>query len=156
MATFDGRDLKEWRKKLGVTAEYLAERISCDVTTLYRYENGKIKPDPDVMYWICRELGDTRKWQDWMRTEYPQSYGRVHPAPAEYDFPGSILSLYAIVNRVDKLKTKVFTDAADGDIDNENLRAKLIALCEELISTTQAVKELLPEREGGSDRGKLV
>ena len=79
MAAFTGNDLRKWREMQQISAADLAERISCDATTIYRYESGKIKPNPDVMYEICYELGDPDKWTNWMRTEYPASYGRVHP-----------------------------------------------------------------------------
>ena len=144
MAGFDGSDLKKWRSEKNVSAADLAERISCDVTTIYRYESGKIKPDPDVMYQMCRELGDVRRWHEWMRTEYPRSYGKEHPSPIAYDLPGSVLSLYAIVARIEKLRQKVSMDAADGTLDNDALREKLFGMLDEMISAGQAVKALLP------------
>ncbi|MBR2800312.1 MAG: helix-turn-helix transcriptional regulator [Oscillospiraceae bacterium] len=147
MATFDGADLKAWRASQGVSAADLAERISCDVTTVYRYESGKLKPDPDVMYQICRALGDTRKWQIWMRTEYPISYAREHPEPGGYDLPGSVLSLYGVVSEIKKFKGRVFTDAADGAIDDPRTRAEFRRLAEQLIQAGQSITALLPERE---------
>lgn len=144
MATFDGSDLKEWRQSQGITAADLAERISCDVTTVYRYESGKLKPDPDVMYQICRTLGDTRRWQVWMRTEYPISYAREHPEPMPYDLPGSVLSLYAIVAEIEQFKKRVFRDAADGIIDDPETREDFRRLANELIQAGQAVTALLP------------
>lgn len=149
MAVFDGSDLKEWRKSRKVTAAELASKISCDESTIFRYESGKQIPDPDMMYQICKELGDVRKWDDWMRTEF-SSYSRFHPEPVTYDLPGSILSLYAAVERIDKYRKKVFADAADGSIDDEVTREKLMRMAEELISAGQAVKSLLP-KEGRQD-----
>lgn len=149
MASFDGGDLKAWRQSQGVTAADLAERISCDVTTVYRYESGKIKPDPDVMYQICRVLGDTRKWQVWMRTEYPRSYGREHPEPTPYDLPGSVLSLYGVLAEIKQFKAEVFTDAADGVIDDPSTRAEFRRLCEELVRAGQSITALLP---GGGEK----
>lgn len=49
MAAFSGATLKKWRESQHMSASELAERISCDVTTIYRYENGKITPNEDVM-----------------------------------------------------------------------------------------------------------
>ena len=150
MASFDGSDLKMWRTEQQMSAADLAERISCDVTTIYRYESGKIKPDPDVMYQMCRELGDVRRWHEWMRTEYPRSYGKEHPAPVGYDLPGSVLSLYAAVGKIEKMRQKISRDAADGAIDNDTLRAKLMMLMDEMISAGQGIKALLP---GGEENG---
>ena len=67
MAVFAGIDLKKWRESQKISAADLAERISCDATTIYRYESGKIRPDPDVMYELCDALGDTDVWTTWMR-----------------------------------------------------------------------------------------
>ena len=121
MAVFTGIDLKKWRERLGVSAADLAERISVDVTTIYRYESGKLKAGPDVMYQICDALGDTSKWCDWMRTEYPISYARVHPAPVPHDMPGAILSLYSVLDEIKAIRGAVFADGADGQIDDEGL-----------------------------------
>lgn len=62
MAVFAGSDLKKWRESQGMSAADLAERISCDTTTLYRYESGKLKPNPDIMFQICEALGDIDRW----------------------------------------------------------------------------------------------
>ena len=145
MATFDGSDMKARRQALHMSAADMAEKISCDTTTVFRYESGKLKPNPDVMYEICRVLEDTRLWQDWMRTEYPRSYGREHPAPVNYDLPGSILSLYALTGQIEECRQRIFEDAADGRIDNNALRSEIMALSEKLISTAQAVRTLLPK-----------
>lgn len=153
MAVLTGLIIKEMRKKHGMTAAELAERISCDPTTVYRYESGEIRVDPDTMYLICSALGDPKKWQDMMREEYPGSYGRVHPAPLNYDLPGSVLSLYALVDKLDKNRSRVFRDTADGKIDDDKLGARLMLLSEQLISAAQSIKALLPE-EGSENGGK--
>ena len=150
MAVFDGSDLKEWRKARKISAAELASRISVDESTIFRYESGKQVPDPDTMYQICKELGDIRNWDAWMRTEF-SSYGRFHPEPIRYDLPGSILSLYAVCDQIEKYWKKVFQDAADGSIDNEETRAKLLQLMNDMVSAGQAVRALLPpiDKESG-------
>lgn len=152
MASFDGSDLKAWRQSQGISAADLAERISCDVTTVYRYESGKLKPDPDVMYQICRELGDTRRWQEWMRTEYPISYAREHPAPVKFDLPGSILGLYSITAQLEEFRKQLFTDAQDGNLDDPDIRDRLRIMMDSLISTGQSIRSLIPKGGSGHDR----
>ena len=144
---FAGSDLKKWRTEQGVSAADLAERISCDVTTLYRYESGKIKPDPDVMYQICEVLGDTSRWITWMRTEYPTSFGRMFPEPLRHEIPGSLLSLYAVVDDISKMRRDVFLDGADGTIDDEVLAETLDEAVKRLMESAQRIKSLL-EMEG--------
>lgn len=143
MAVFDGSDLKNWRKAQGVTAEELAARVSCDETTIFRYESGKLKPNPDVMHQICAALGDTRNWEIWMRTEYPSSYGREHPEPTMYGLEGTVLRLLSEVRDLEKLKYEMIDDAADGVIDCERLREDLLKEITELIKAAQSAKVLL-------------
>ena len=156
MAAFDGSDLKAWRSSLGVTAADLAERISCDTTTVYRYESGKINPDPDVMYQICQELGDTRKWESWMRTEYPRSYGRMHPEPVQHDLPGSVLSLYESAQRLMEAQGSVFRDAADGCLDSEEIQQKVMDITDDLISAGQSIKAQVEAERRRRANGKAA
>lgn len=152
MAVFAGIDLKAWREKQGISAADLAERISCDVTTIYRYESGKLKPNPDVMYEICSALGDPDKWTTWMRTEYPTSYGRVHPETLDYDLRGALMSVFADSDELRKLRDKALKDGADGKIDNEKLAVKVENALSELLQSAQRVRMLLKgsERDAGS------
>ena len=143
MATFDGNDLKRWREEHRISAADLAERISVDVSTLYRYENGKIKPDPDVMYQICYELGDVRQWQIWMQTEFPKSYGRVHPEPLPHTLEGAILSLYSEIQDLADLQQRAMKDGADGKIDSFSLRDQLLKEVNDMIQAAQTAKALL-------------
>lgn len=143
MAVFAGIDLKKWREAQGMSAADLAERISCDSTTIYRYESGKIKPNPDVMYEICQALGDVSKWYDWMRTEYPMSYGRVHPVQPRYDLKGAIMSLYGVVSEIQDIGAAVMRDGADGHLDDKALTDRFSAVVTELLQSTQRVNNLL-------------
>ena len=143
MATFDGNDMKLWREAQGISAADLAERINCDTVTLYRYQSGKIKPNPDVMYQICRELGDTRRWQEWMRTEYPMSYGREHPEPVMHGLEGSIMALFSEIRDLEELERQTLKDGADGIIDCEKLHDDLIKEITELIQAAQSAKSIL-------------
>lgn len=143
MAVFAGIDLKKWRETQGISAADLAERISCDTTTIYRYENGKLKPNPDVMYEICLALGDASKWYDWMRTEYPMSYGRVHPAQPAFDLKGSIMSLYGVVAEIRDIEAAVMLDGANGQLDDAALTQRFSKAVTELLQSTQRVNNLL-------------
>ena len=146
MATFTGNDLRKWREAQQISAADLAERISCDATTIYRYESGKIKPNPDVMYEICVELGDPDKWTNWMRTEYPASYGRVHPETADYELPGALMSMYAEMDDVLAIQTEAMKDGADGKIDDPELASRILKEVTEMMQSAQRVRTLLKGR----------
>ena len=152
MAVFAGSDLRVWREKQGITAADLAERISVDATTIYRYESGKLKPNPDVMYEICEVLGDVDKWTTWMRTEYPASYGRMHPETPSHPLPGALLNLFAEMADVQDLQREAARDGADGRIDDPAMQEKIRKEVTEMIQAAQRVRSLL----GGGRDGKPV
>lgn len=143
MAVFAGNDLKRWREEQGISAADLAERISCDTTTIYRYESGKLKPNPDTMFEICTELGDPDKWTTWMRTEYPRSYGRLHPETNNYSLPGALMSLYAGIEDMKAIQRDVMRDGADGHISDMELAEQIRKEVTELIQSAQRVKSLV-------------
>lgn len=114
--------IKTWRIEAKMTAGKLADAVGCDVTTIYRYEQGKLKPSPDVMYQICKSLGDLSYWCDWMGQEYPGSYARIHPKVPNLDTAGIILSLYSGTMDLESLKSDVFHWVADGKtLDDETV-----------------------------------
>ena len=143
MAAFAGIDLKQWRESQKMSAAELAERISCDATTIYRYESGKLKPNPDVMYEICQALGDVSKWYDWMRTEYPMSYGRVHPEQPRVDFKGAVMQLYGLIAQIKSIEAEVLRDGADGRLDDKALLQRFSTAVTELLQNTQRVSNIL-------------
>ena len=143
MAVFAGRDLKKWREEQGISAADLAERISCDTTTIYRYENGKLKPNPDVMFEICEALGDVDRWTTWMRTEFPTSYGRMHPETPSYTLAGALMSMFAEMGDVLEFEREALRDGADGKINNPELQEKIHKEVTEIIQSAQRVKNLV-------------
>ena len=151
MAVFTGSDLRLWREQQKVTAADLAERISVDATTIYRYESGKLTPNPDVMYEICAALGDVDKWTTWMRTEFPASYGRVHPETSPYPLPGALMALFAEMADVYDLEREALRDGASGKIDDPAMKKQLEKEVTEMIQAAQRVRSLM---KGGNGNGK--
>ena len=151
MAVFSGIDLRNWRNSLGISAEELGLRVGYDASTIYRIEKEAQIPGPKEMMLICDALGDRSTWDAWMRTVYPESYGRMIPEPAVYGLEGSILNLKSELRDLKKLMPDTIRDGADGKIDSGFLREKLLAELTELISAAQGMKTIL---EGGKDDGK--
>ena len=143
MAVFSGRDLKKWREEQGKSAADLAERISCDTTTIYRYESGKLKPSPDIMFEICEALGDIDRWTTWMRTEFPTSYGRMHPETRDYALPGALMSMFAEIGDVLEIERESLRDGADGRIEDPVLAGRIQKEVTEMIQSAQRVKNLI-------------
>lgn len=147
MAIFSGMDLREWRNSQGVSAEELGLRIGYDASTVYRIEKGMQVPDSNMMMRICDAMGDRSRYDTWMRTAWPDSYGRMVPEPTYYSLEGTILTLYTQLKDVRELRRATMEDGADGKIDSFMLREKLLKELTELISAAQGAKTLL-EKEG--------
>jgi len=146
MAVFTGTDLRKWRESQQISAADLAERISCDTTTIYRYESGKMKPNPDVMWEICDALGDTGVWVNWMRTEYPASFGREFPEMPICDLKGALLMAFSELEDALELRKEAMKDGADGQIDNPQLKQEVEKELTEVIQAAQRVVNLLKGR----------
>ena len=146
MTTFACTDLRKWREAQQISAADLAERISCTTETLYRYESGKIKPNPDVMWQICDALGDTDVWTNWMRTEYPASYGRKHPAIATTDMKTALMNAFTEIEEAAELRKAAIKDGADGRIDDDDLGKAIEKEFTEMIQAAQRVLTLLKGR----------
>ncbi|MGI6224797.1 MAG: hypothetical protein ACOYJ1_00940 [Peptococcales bacterium] len=82
-----------------------------------------------------------------MRTEYPASYGRIHPGTVKHDLSGAILSLYAEMGDLQEMQRELMRDAADGTIDSPEIRARLIKEIEELIKSAQQIRNLLHQEK---------
>jgi len=143
MAAFAGKDLKTWREMLKISAADLAERISCDASTIYKFESGKLKLNPDAMYEICDALGDVSRWCFWMRTEYPMSYGRVHPEIPQYDLSGALMSLYAAIGDLQDLEREALRDGANGKFDDPEIEMKMKQKLTDLVGRAQLLLNIL-------------
>ena len=142
MAVFSNSDLKKWRERKGMSAADLAELVSVDTSTIYKYESGKIKLNPDVMFQCCEALGDIDVWNVWMRTEYPSSYGRMHPETEHYPLSGAVASMYGHIADVVDLENETLKDCADGQMDSEELKRSLSKEITEMLKSAQRVKSL--------------
>ena len=151
MAVFTGMDLRVWRNLQGISAEELGLRIGYDASVIYRIEKEAQIPGPKEMMLICDALGDRSKWDTWMRTVYPESYGRMVPEPTAYGLEGSILTLKSELKDMKGLMQDTIRDGADGKIDNFQLRERLLRELTELVSAAQGMIKAL--QEGGIDGG---
>lgn len=147
MAIFAPSDLKKWREARGMSAADLAEVVNCDTSTIHRYESGKIKPDPNVMMQICEALGDIDRWGDWMRTEYPISYAKMHPETPKLTMQGTIMAWFAAMHSFEDMQWEVMQDVADGKIDDPELKKKLWETACKMLSQNQRLLNLLDNPE---------
>ena len=78
----------------------------------------------------------------WMRTEFPASYGKIHPETAAYELPGAIMSMYAEIEDMIALEKEALRDGADGSIDDDGLRTRILKEVTEMIQSAQRVRTL--------------
>lgn len=69
-----GKRIRERRKKLGISADKLAEKLGCSRSTIFRYENGDIEKVPgDIIPKIAAALQTTPAflmgWEDNLDTD---------------------------------------------------------------------------------------
>ena len=143
MAIFAPSDLKKWREARGMSAADLAEVVNCDTSTIHRYESGKIKPDPNVMMQICEALGDIDRWGDWMRTEYPISYAKMHPETPKLNLQGTAMAWFAQMEDIRDMERAIMKDIADGRIDDPVLAMNLREEATKALAQNQRLLNLL-------------
>ena len=142
MAVFTNIDIKKRRELLKMTAATLAESIGRDPNTVYNWENGKSDPDPDTMYQIAEAFEDLNVWYDWMRTKY-SSYARLHPEGHPNDLPGAMMTMFAEIGDVMDLQREAIRDAANGSLDNPEIRAAIEKEATEALGACQRFLNVL-------------
>ena len=148
MAQFNCYDLKEWRKKQGISAQDLADSLYCDVSMIYRYERGEFNLPPDTVYRICHILGDETRWYDWMWSHY-ESYRKMHPEAPGACLSEIILELFSIVESLNGIRGDVFHDAADGTIDSKVNQKQLTEAAGKLLVTARKLRDQMNGKGGG-------
>ncbi len=154
MATFSGSDLKRRRNALNMTAADLAERVSCDTSTIFKIESGKVNANPDLMYEIAEALNDIGIWGDWMRTAYPTSYGRFHPMTPGYQLTGALMALDAHTASLMGLMQEGKLDVADGQFDDMALKGRMRSAVERVVGAGQQFLIEVDKREGVDGQGR--
>ena len=74
-----GERMKARRKELGMSADYVAERIGVSRSTVFRYESGDIEKLPvDSVYPIAKVLSVSPRWlMGWDDDEQHSDYYRI-------------------------------------------------------------------------------
>ncbi len=151
MARYADNSIKKLREGSKLSINGLADIIRVDPTTIYRYESGKLKPSPDVMYEICRATGNLNQWCLWMRQEYPASYAKVHPPVSQKDTTGLVLSLYADILEAQRIQSRVFRECADGEFEDDG-KTEFGKIVVDIARESQTLLNRMEERRNASDK----
>ncbi len=102
-------------------------------STLARWENGEIRPDPDDVDRLATAVGDLTLWHRWMLSTY-DSYRRRYVESIDQSLSVSIARSKYEMEDVMNIQKPVERDALDGVIDDPRLKASYIKEVREAIS----------------------
>ena len=94
-----GERMKMRRKELGLSAEYVADKLGCSAATIYRYEKGDIENLPlDILDPIAEALETTPSYLMGWEEEHTFSEGFIEKLskypPEEVERAMEIIDLY--------------------------------------------------------------
>lgn len=90
-----GERIRLRRKELGISAEYVADKLGCSATTIYRYEKGDIEKMPvDILRPIASALSTTPEYLMGWESENSPVSNTIALSPNEDEF----LSIYRDLN----------------------------------------------------------
>lgn len=103
-----GQRMKERRKELGLSAEYVAEKLGVSPATIYRYENGDIEKTPGgILDPLSKILRTTPAYlMGWEDSPAPSE---VIPARAPA-LPSSLAAKLARLDAPDQEKVEAYAD----------------------------------------------
>lgn len=126
-------DLENARTRLKMPRWKLAGMLGVSESTLARWENGEIRPDPDDVDRLATAVGDLTLWHRWMLSTY-DSYRRRYVESIDQSLSVSIARSKYEMEDVMNIQKPVERDALDGVIDDPRLKASYIKEVREAIS----------------------
>lgn len=100
-----GKRMRLRRKELGLSAEYVAEKLGCSAATVYRYENGDIEKMPiDILTPLSSILSTTPEFLMGWDDEKPLSVSAEGLSDIKKDLIDKIMAMddetVAALNRI--------------------------------------------------------
>ncbi len=115
-------DLENARLRRKTPRWKLAGSLGVSESTIARWENGEIRPEPDDVDRFANAVGDPTLWHRWMLSTY-DSYRRRYVACLDQPLPVSISRSKYEMSDVMALQEQAGRDALDGTIDDPKLKA---------------------------------
>ena len=122
-------------------------------STIGRWENGEVQPEPDDVDRYASAVGDVMLWHRWMLSNY-ESYRKRYFDAVDQSLPVSIARSRYEMEDVMRLHDRVERDALDGtinDIDLKNAYAKEI---KEAIVALSDTLQRLGSSAGATQEGR--
>ena len=100
-----GKRMRMLRKELGLSAEYIAEKLGCSAATVYRYENGDIEKMPiDILNPLSLILKTTPEFLMGWDDEKPLSVSTEGLSDIKLDLINKVMAMddetVAALNRI--------------------------------------------------------
>jgi transcriptional regulator with XRE-family HTH domain len=132
-------DLENARSRKKIPRWKLATMLGVSESTIARWENGEVQPEPDDVDRFASAVGDVMLWHRWMLNNY-ESYRKRYFEAVDQSLPVSIARSRFEMEDVMRMHDRVERDALDGTIDDIQLKTAytkeikdaIAALCDTL------------------------
>jgi len=139
-------DLENARVRRKLPRWKLAGLLGVSESTLARWENGEIRPDPDDVDRFATAVGDPTLWHRWMISTY-DSYRKRYVNAMDQSLPVSIARSKYEMADVMALQERVERDALDGTIDDPKLKASYTKEIREAVAALTDTLQRLEVRD---------
>jgi len=140
-------DLEIARSRKKIPRWKLAAMLGVSESTIARWENGEVQPEPDDVDRFAAAVGDVMLWHRWMLSNY-ESYRKRYFDAADQSLPVSIARSRYEMEDVMRLHDRVERDALDGTIDDIHLKNTYAKEIKEAIA---ALSDTLQHLESPTD-----
>lgn len=144
MAEFTHKDLKIARESRNVAKWQLANELGVSEDTIYRWEKGEQRPDPDIVGNIEKILSYPGLWHRWMLSHYDSYRERYTDVPEVEHLTALVVRMKHEMMDVLSLSDDLERDSLNGKIDKPELWQMLKREASEAVAAIQQTLERIP------------
>ena len=146
-------DLENARSRRKIPRWKLATILGVSESTIARWENGEVQPEPDDVDRFASAVGDVMLWHRWMLSSY-ESYRRRYIDAVDQSLPVSIARSRYEMEDVMRLHDRVERDALDGAINDNGLKTLYAKEIKEAIAALSDTLQRLESTAGTPPDGR--
>jgi transcriptional regulator with XRE-family HTH domain len=137
-------DLENTRMRRKLPRWKIAGKLGVSESTIARWENGEIQPEPDDVDRFAAAVDDSTLWHRWMLSHYDSYRRRYIDSTVNSGLPALMARYRYETDDVMALHSSAERDALDGKIDDTQLKQSLIKeLREQIAAGADLLQELL-------------
>lgn len=145
MAEFTYKDLKTARESRKIKRWELANELGVSEDTIYRWESGSQRPDPDDIGNIERVLNMPGLWHKWMLSQYDSYREKYTKVPEVGHLTAEVVRMKHEVLDIIPLFDAIERDTLDGKIDDPKLWEAFRKECREAVASIQQLLDKIPK-----------